>query len=669
MKTVFELFKRIALVFMVFSYPLSYGSSIWLPSTLSVTPSGEIKQSIPLPNESPDVTKGKISSGGFYPPISGVYTNFKRIFALQNSFRNVSQYTTVGGNLLPSTNPKGYQVLEQSTTDIGVPIPLGTGIDIASAAFFSVFGVSFSLPVRFSRGYTASWRAKTLAEAKKKRKVKIPHDAKTLVENWNLGDSISFRRELGIGINVAAGNMAARVGVGAILNSAWIYSLIRPLDSDARRPLVKLTYAKAKDAGIKFEAGNALGGLSLEKIFEKSQSFSYLIDLSNNNKKDLTITSGSKAKKKMASIKGANALMAYKLATVGNLVVADLLSRKDMKFGVKKIKERKEKSSGFYKKGGISIPFLFNANFSVGKTYSISNTKLMDDDTHVENITGIYSKQTETSGRISKEKRRVSFFSGFVQQITPKGSSNEGRIRRYAGGWKYFYLRSKVKRKKVLKELKRVRYMIGFMKELKGLKIPTKDVGDFQVEVDLKLSNYATDELIKVAEKMGEKGLVNEAVAYLEGFFANVKDVKDEICIGGAGPKFRMLRECKFTTKNQVKSAMKTAYRALMKLKKFRDKQNYKGFVQAYADFGKGFINSRFSMKTFLRMLRYKCTPTFFNKLKVKSEITAENLKKVCPKKVISIDGRPSKVPYEVKISIKGTNIAPWKKVLYSYKN
>jgi hypothetical protein len=669
MKTVFGLFKRIALVFMVFSYPLSYGSSIWIPSTLSVTPAGEIKQSIPLPNQSPDVSKGKISSGGFYPPISGAYTNFKRIFALQNSFRNVSQFKTVEGNLLPSRNPKGYQVLEQSTTDIGVPIPLGAGIDIASAAFFSVFGVSFSLPVRFSKGYTASWSVKTLAEAKKKRKVKIPYDTKTLVENWNLGDSVSFRRQLGIGINVAVGNMAARVGVGVVLNSSWMYSLIRPLDSDIRRPLIKLTYAKAKDAGIKLEAGNALGGLSLEKIFEKSKSFSYLIDLSNNNKKDLTITSGSKAKKKMASIKGANALMAYKLATMGNLVVADLLSTKDMKFGVKKIKERKEKSRGLYKKGGISIPFLFNANFSAGKAYSISNTKLMDDDTHVENITGIYSKKTETSGRISREKRRVSFFSGFVQQITPKGSSNEGRIRRYAGGWKYLYLRSKVKRKKVLKELKRVRYMIGFMKELKGLKIPTKDIGDFQVEVDLKLSNYATDELIKVAEKMGERGLVNEAVAYLEGFFSNVKDVKDEICIGGAGPKFRMLRECKFTTKNQVKSAMKTAYRALMKLKKFRDKQNYKGFVQAYADFGKGFINSRFSMKTFLRMLRYKCTPTFFNKLKGQSEVTAENLKKVCPLKVISIDGRPSKVPYEVKISIKGTNIAPWEKVLYSYKN
>jgi hypothetical protein len=68
-------------------------------------------------------------------------------------------------------------------------------------------------------------------------------------------------------------------------------------------------------------------------------------------------------------------------------------------------------------------------------------------------------------------------------------------------------------------------------------------------------------------------------------------------------------------------------------------------------------------------MLRYKCTPTFFNKLKGQSEVTAENLKKVCPLKVISIDGRPSKVPYEVKISIKGTNIAPWEKVLYSYKN
>jgi hypothetical protein len=36
--------------------------------------------------------------------------------------------------------------------------------------------------------------------------------------------------------------------------------------------------------------------------------------------------------------------------------------------------------------------------------------------------------------------------------------------------------------------------------------------------------------------------------------------------------------------------------------------------------------------------------------------------------RIIMVDGKPSKVPYEIILKIKGSNIAPVEKILYTYK-
>jgi len=101
---------------------------------------------------------------------------------------------------------------------------------------------------------------------------------------------------------------------------------------------------------------------------------------------------------------------------------------------------------------------------------------------------------------------------------------------------------------------------------------------------------------------------------------------------------------------------MKTAYKALQEMSKFRSDMNFKAFVQAYADFGKGFIENRFTMKTFLRMLRNEFNPGASGDAKFGKE------------KMAMVDGQMSKIPYEIVLSIRGTNLAPYKQVLYSFK-
>jgi hypothetical protein len=277
---------------------------------------------------------------------------------------------------------------------------------------------------------------------------------------------------------------------------------------------------------------------------------------------------------------------------------------------------------------------------------------------------------------------RASIFSGFVQQVTPlnEGGNPENDRRRYAANWKYSYIRNNVDESKIESELKKVRYRIGFMDKLMGLKVPKGKNKSFKVEVDLSLSNKATDELMNIAKLHGEKNLVNEAVIYLESFVNEYKKdkykdkkgyslAKREICIGGAGHKMRILKECVFTTKNQTKKAMKIAYKALMKMSKYRLHGDYKEFVKAYADFGSGLIENRFTMKTFLRLLRYKCRSSSYQALiKDRPELSQKEVLKVCPEKRISVDGRPSKVPYEIKMKVSATNMRPWAQTLYKHK-
>jgi hypothetical protein len=299
------------------------------------------------------------------------------------------------------------------------------------------------------------------------------------------------------------------------------------------------------------------------------------------------------------------------------------------------------------------VPFLMSASTNIGKKFVGGRSKLFGEDHLLEELLASYSHESGTEGILSNDMKRLSIFAGNFQQISPLGELNGDLKRRYSGSYKYYYAKNNVTPSTLEEELRKLRYKVGFMKELKGVNIPKDKIGSLELELDLSLSNYATDEFMKLVEKYPEDVLVNESTEYIDGFFKGVSDAKQEIC---ESYRVRILDECIFTTRRQTTSAMKSAISALKEMKKFRMDMDFKNFVKAYADFGKGFIENRFTMKTFLRMLRQEYNPNLKGEEKFGKE------------KTIIVDGKTSKIPYEITLKIKGTNIAPIDLTLYTYK-
>ena len=50
------------------------------------------------------------------------------------------------------------------------------------------------------------------------------------------------------------------------------------------------------------------------------------------------------------------------------------------------------------------------------------------------------------------------------------------------------------------------------------------------------------------------------------------------------------------------------------------------------------------------------------------NNLSKEEVLKICPEKRIMVDGRLSKIPYEIKLKVQGTKIKPWSQTLYSHK-
>jgi len=93
---------------------------------------------------------------------------------------------------------------------------------------------------------------------------------------------------------------------------------------------------------------------------------------------------------------------------------------------------------------------------------------------------------------------------------------------------------------------------------------------------------------------------------------------------------------------------------ALKEMQKMKLELDYSKFVKAYAEFGKGFIENRFTLKTFLRVLKYD---------KVGRDDRRDVVKFITDKK-----GNKTKIPFEVIFSMEGTNLKPFKRVLYSFQ-
>jgi hypothetical protein len=99
---------------------------------------------------------------------------------------------------------------------------------------------------------------------------------------------------------------------------------------------------------------------------------------------------------------------------------------------------------------------------------------------------------------------------------------------------------------------------------------------------------------------------------------------------------------------------MKSAYIALRQMYQERANQNYDKFTQAFADFGQGMATNRFSLKTILRMIKFE-----------KVDQTEGEFVRPPDKVRTTKSGRTIKIPFEMHFSMEGTNLTPYKRILY----
>lgn len=631
---------------------MAQAADFWMPATILVMPGGDLAHTLPFPTAAGGPAADASSlGGGFFPTVGGNYTNFKRVFAVGNKgIKDQNFAPGERGVLLPARSSQGYRVIEQTDKSLTLGV-MATG----GPAGWALVNITVGVAGSYSKGVSVSRWAPNFAATKRLPKIRIPEDGKMLLKEWHPGDSLSTTRTLGVTFLASGGAGPLALGLAATVNSTWEVNIERPEGKPKNKPFAVVTYTKSKGKGFNISATAFLGGISLDKFWGKSKAFTYEFDLSNKKvAKKLMVSTQNKGKKKVeTSFTNISIKEAYHNAIEGNFVFADQLI-KLKGFGVRKVREVESKSQTTTRAASVSIPILINAKYSVGKSYIVNNSRELAENTIGEELVAVYNKESTTAGVLSRDSQRTNMFKANFQQVTNLKKSLGERIRRYSANYKYVYMRGKVDADKLQEELKKVRYKIGNMKALKNLKIPEKKIGDLKIELDVTLSDLATDEMIRHARDVTEGQFVSEATEYLEGFFANVKDAKEEIC---RNARFRVLKECIFTTKRQTVSAMKKAYKALNKMWRHRKETDFKKFVQAYAAFGEGFIENRFTLKTMLRVLRYK-----------KKASGPQKGQRRVDKYVKDKKGRRTRVPFEVTFQIQGSNLAPFKQLLYSYK-
>lgn len=623
-------------LFLILNFSL-WAQDYWIPPKITVTADGRLSQNLVLPNfqqEGPDPTQD--FEGGFYPLLNTKFVSFKRIFAVEPASENLVE--SEKGVLVSAQSKNGYRVIEQSELGIAVPIPImqSEGLPVT----FSI-GVTPSI----GKGWTSSRFVQTFEETKKVKALKLPIDDLTISE-WRPRDEFYYNRTKGISVNASVGTKGISIGAAVFIDSIWNVNIDR-LDQNK----FTISYMNALDKGVKVYGSATIAGFSLDKVWGESKSFFYSFDLSNTRiEKDLKIETFYEGKKEDKIIKEASVKKAFLNAIKGDLVLADMLS-KEKGFGVEKISETDTRSKVLKKSAYFSIPVLLSVNFQKGKANLVNNSKLIQEDILAEQLIGVYTKEFQTSGMLSKNAQENLVFTGNFQQVTPLAKPEGKILRRYSANFKYLYMRNKVDANKLQLELKRLRFLIGQMKELKDLQVPEKEIGSLKIELDLLLSDMATDELMDFAQKTTEPDFSKEAINYLEGFFKNVADAAEETC-KDMGLEYKI--RCLPTLKNETNAGMKEAYKALRQMSLEKGNQNYDKFTRAFADFGKAMSTNRFTLKTILRMIKFE-----------KAEQTDGEFVRPPDKLRKTKSGRIIKIPFEMHFSMEGTNLAPYKRILY----
>ncbi len=608
-------------IFILFCLVLisSTHGGIWVPNPVQISPEGIIYFDLPFPG--PVQMASNASEEGFFPVSNEGGLNFKRVLAVSEKDLDFNLVEYSPGLILPPENQAGYLVVENSKRRPRLRLEDATLIE---PGFFSK---------RFSPSLTA---IKELPEINE-----IPSEISDF-KKWSLGDSIAFQKNTNLLVNIAYGaKNITDFGVVGSISSSW--NILVSLISENKNLVVKVVYKKIPGIDYSFNKGAFGEKVNLFKLWGETKTFSFIFDLSNSKEANplKIVTLGGSQK----IIEKANALMAYQEALKGNLVIANLLSQRKV-YGVRKIFEEEEESRFKNQNvtGGLKVAWKFDPSFKMGASIFSTKSKSFEGNLLLENIVGFFSQEIENS--IDSKKIRI--FTNYLQQINHLDQAVGISERRYGASFKAVRFLKEIEKEDVLNQLQATLFKIGFSKELLSKKISVAKIENMEMDLDLSLSNLAIDVLMNLPGEYPENVLINEANKSVVDFFKTTINANQEICDDYHA---KDINQCIFLVKTKTLQATTNAYRALVKMKEQRMEKNYTEFNKSFGDFGRGFVENKFAMMTFLKLIQFHLSPDF---------------EKTAKERMVMDDGKLIKAPFIIRIQIKGSNMPPISRVMRS---
>lgn len=612
-----KIFILFCLVLTSFTY-----AGVWIPSPVQISPEGIFYFDMPFPE--PVQMVSNTSDLGFFPVSGENGLNFKRVLAISGKDLDFNLVEYSPGLILPPENPAGYLVVENSKKRPRIDLDDKTLIE---------------------PGFLVKRFSPTLAAIQELPEV---NEIPTKIENfkkWNLGDSIAYQKITNLSVNVAYGAKTFfDFGVVGFISSTW--DILVSLVSNQKNLVVKVSYKKQPGAKYLFDKGSFTENVNLFKLWGASQTFSFIFDLSNSKVvKDLKILNFQGTPK---MVEDANSLMAYQEALKGNLVLANMLSQRKG-FGVRKIFEEEDESKlkNQIVPGGLKVSWKFDPSFKRGTSIFSAKSKTFEGNLLLENILGFYSQEISSTS----VQKKIRIFANYLQQITPLDQVAGIPDRRYGASFKVVKFLKDIEKEEAINQVQQSFIKIGLSRNLLSKNLPLTKIANLELSLDLALSNIAIEVLMNLPNEYPENVLVNEANEYVMDFFKNSTNADQEICEDYGA---KAMSQCMFLAKTKTLQGMTTAYRALQKMKINSKEKNYSEFNKSFAEFGRGFIENRFTLVTFLKLVKSHLIPD------------SSDLGKFTKERMVMDEEKLIKPPFEIRIQIKGSNFAPFSKVMRS---
>ncbi|RLA63600.1 MAG: hypothetical protein DRQ88_12180, partial [Epsilonproteobacteria bacterium] len=256
-----------------------------------------------------------------------------------------------------------------------------------------------------------------------------------------------------------------------------------------------------------------------------------------------------------------------------------------------------------------SIPFIYNVNYKKGSSYTLSNSRMLNEKMAIEEHRGVYNKEIKSRGYASKAHDRISLFAGGIQKVTMFKGINEEIIQRLFATYNYSYERNNVEAKKFNKELRKIVKKFGYNKEI-NFKLPKEYKDYVKIEFNTTFTDKALKVLLKMARTVKDIDFGNRKIKpknyyatlgeiAVNNYFRNVKDARKEFCTA------KIKSHCNRIIRNETKNALKKAFKYLIQMNKwYAKKGNSKKFAKAFADFGEQMITNRFTFHTLMWEMR-----------------------------------------------------------------